>query len=260
VASHSNSMKNILLLTSTIKPNPHQPQLKLVNPKERLEDYRMALVFYTQALTAGIIDGIVFVDNSGFDLKSLSDDFPSENIEWLSFFGINYPSSYHRGYGEFKLIDYAFSNSSTLQALNEGDTVWKVTGRYIVKNMASFIKYAPRQFDLYCDIKNAWVDMGIMAWSSAGYDYFIKGVSENFKTGMAPELIMAKLIGEQAKSRDGIVSNYYWMPLIAGRRGFDGGQFQGKFTYSKFLLVSSVNWLKLPFRDIFLKKTKLVAK
>src|SRR5271169_5201413 len=99
-------MKNTLLLTSTIKPNPNQPKLKLTNPEERLEDYRKALVFYTGALKEGIIDRIVFVDNSGFDLKCLSDDFPSSNIEWLSFFGLDYPTFYHRGYGEFKLIDY----------------------------------------------------------------------------------------------------------------------------------------------------------
>jgi len=253
-------MKNILLLTATIKPNSNQPQLQLANPKERLEDYRKALIFYTKVLKEGVIDGIVFVDNSGFDLKNLSDSFPLENIEWLSFFGLDYPSSYHRGYGEFKLVDYAFANSASLRGLNESDTVWKVTGRYIVKNLKSVIFYAPRQFDLYCNIRNNWVDMGVMAWSIAGYEHFIKEVSENFKTAMAPELIMAQLILEQAKSRDGVVSGYYWMPLIIGRRGSDGGQFQGKFTFFKFLLLSCVNWLRLPFRDIDYKKTKLETK
>lgn len=251
-------MKNFLLLTSTIKPNPNQPQLKLSNPQERLEDYRKALVFYANALNEGRVDGIVFVDNSGFDLKCLSDDFPSKKIEWLSFFGLDYPTSYHRGYGEFKLIDYAFANSSTLKGLNEGDAVWKITGRYIIKNLKSVLRYAPSYFDVYCDIncnaKRNWVDMGIMAWSIAGYESIIKGICENFKTGMAPELIMCRLIADAAKSSDGVVTRFYWMPLISGRRGFDGGQFQGKFTYLKFLLASSINWLKFPFRKIFNKK------
>lgn len=251
--------KNILLLTSTIKPNPNQPQLKLTDPQERLGDYRKALNFYSNAIREGVIEGLVFVDNSGFDLKCLSDEFPSKNIEWLSFFGLDYPSSYHRGYGEFKLIDYAFENSTILNGLNEDDVVWKITGRYIVQNLKSVIKYAPGQFDLYCDIRNNWIDMGIIAWSFKGYENFIKGMSENFKTGMAPELIMSKLIKEQAKVRDGIVSNHYWMPLIIGRRGFDAGPFQGKFTYLKFLLISSVNWVRVPFRGVFLYKNNNIG-
>jgi hypothetical protein len=243
--------KNILLLTSTIKPNANQPGLKLTNPDDRLEDYRKALVFYTKALNEGRIDGIVFVDNSGYDLKCLSDDFLLTNIEWISFHGLDYPSSYHRGYGEFKLVDYAFSNSIILKGLNQDDVVWKITGRYIVKNLKGIIKYAPRKFDLYCDIKKNWLDMGVMAWNSAGYAETIKGVSENFKTSMPPELIMSKLILAHPKLKRTIITNYYWKPLIIGRRGFDGGQFQGKFTHLKFLLLSSFNWLRLPFRGIF---------
>jgi hypothetical protein len=244
-------MKNILLLTATIKPNANQPDLNLTNPQERLEDYRRAMVFYADALKEGIIDGIVFVDNSGFELKTLSADFPSKNIEWISFYGLDYPSTYHRGYGEFKLIDFAFANSSVLKGLNESDRVWKVTGRYIIKNLKSIILYAPKKFELYCDIKNNWLDMALIAWSIKGYERSIRGMSENFKTGMAPELILSQLIKEEAKLNGGIVSSYFWMPLIIGRRGADGSQFQGKFTHLKFLLTSCVNWLKLPFRGIF---------
>ena len=254
-------MNNIVLLTSTIKPNSNQPGLKLTNPEDRLEDYREALAFYSMKLREGTIDRIVFVDNSGFDLKCLSDIFPSKNIEWISFFGLDYPLSYHRGYGEFKLIDYAFANSSNLRKLETGDIVWKITGRYIVKNLKSIIKYAPRQFDLYCDIRKNWVDMGIMAWSSAGYENHVKGMSENFKTAMPPELIMSQRIREQVKSSDRVVTNFYRMPLIIGRRGFDGGLFQGKFTYVKFLLLSCINLAKFPFRNFMLaNRTKKVPK
>jgi hypothetical protein len=242
-------MKNILLLTSTIKPKSDQPQLKLTDPQSRLEDYRNALAFYSNALKEGTIDRIVFVDNSGYDLKSLKESFPSTQIEWLSFYGLDYPPAYHRGYGEFALIDYAFANSDTLRALSPDDVIWKVTGRYIVKNLKRVICYAPKQFNLYCDIKKHWVDMGVMAWRFAGYKQLIEGVSENFKTEMAPELILARLIREQSKS-GGIVTTFLWLPLMIGRRGTDGGHFQGKFTYLKFLAICCVNCLKLPFRRI----------
>ena len=240
---------SVLLLTATVKPNANQPNLKMTNPQERLEDYKRAMVFYDDALKKGVIDGIVFVDNSGFDLKILSSDFPSKNIEWISFYGLDYPSSYHRGYGEFKLIDYAFANSTTLKKLNESDKVWKVTGRYIIKNLRRVILYAPRKFELYCDIKNNWLDMALISWNIRGYEHSIKGVCEQFKTGMAPELIMSNLILGQAKLGDGIVSRYHWLPLISGRRGGDGSQFQGKYTSIKYFLLSCVNWLILPFRN-----------
>lgn len=243
-------MKNILLLTSTIKPNANQPNLVMTNPQERLVEYRNAMVFYTEAIKEGVIDGIVFVDNSGFDLKNLSTEFPSKNIEWISFYGLDYPSSYHRGYGEFKLIDYAFANSIVLKGLNESDRIWKVTGRYIIKNLKKVILYAPRKFELYCDIQDNWLDMALIAWSIKGYEHTVRGVCENFKTGMAPELIMSQLIMGQVKLGKGIVSRYNWMPLVIGRRGADGSQFQGKYTYIKYLLISCVNWLKLPLRNI----------
>jgi len=246
-------MRNILLLTSTIQPKIDQPDLKLTNPQERLSDYKKAIGFYSDLLKKEVIDGIVFVDNSGFDLKCLSDIFTSKNIEWISFYGLDYPATFHRGYGEFKLIDYAFANSVTLNGLNKTDRIWKVTGRYIIKNLNHVILFSPRKFDLYCDIQKNWIDMAVISWSLTGYERSIKGMHENFKTVMAPELIMSKLIREQENSikNNGIISNYYWMPLIIGKRGGDGGQFLGKYTYIKYMLFSFVNILKLPYRYFF---------
>lgn len=243
-------MKNILLLTATIRPNPNQPQLALIDPQERLEDYKKALMFYTEALKHGVIDEIVFVDNSGFDLKCLSEFFGSQNIEWLSYYGLDYPSTYHRGYGEFKLVDYAFENSEILKGLHAQDAIWKITGRYVVKNLKSVIKFSPRPFDIYCEIKKGWLEMGVLAWSIEGYKQVIYGVSENFKSEMPPELILAQLIEKRAKSRVGLVTEFYWNPLIIGRRGTNGSSFQGKFTGIKYLILSCLNWLRLPFRSI----------
>jgi hypothetical protein len=91
--------------------------------------------------------------------------------------------------------------------------------------------------------------MGVMAWNFTGYENIIKGACENFKTEMPPELIMGKIIGEFAKAEEGkVFMRFYWMPLIIGRRGFDGSHFLGRFTYIKFLLISCVNWMRLSLR------------
>ena len=239
---------NILLLTSTIKPNPDQPQLVLVNPVDRLKDYESALEFYAHQLARGRLDKIIFVDNSGFDLGCLSDRFQSKNIEWISFYGLDYPNTYHRGYGEFKLIDYAFSHSITLRALCDSDVVWKVTGRYIIKNMGNVIKLAPARFDLYCDVKKNWVDMGLMAWNKAGYNSLIKDVWQKFATGMAPELILADAIKRQADASDTIIMTYFWPPFVVGRRGYDGSKYIGRFTPIRFALTLVIKSILWPFR------------
>jgi hypothetical protein len=179
------------------------------------------------------VDKIVFVDNSEFDLHRLSNRFQSENIEWLSFNGLDYPNTYHRGYGEFKLIDHAFSHSGFLRDMDDEDVVWKVTGRYIIKNLGNVIRFAPRKFDLYCDVKKNWVSMEIMAWNKSGYTTYIKGAWEGFTTKMAPELILVDSI--KSKLGEGkVCMSYLWPPYIAGRRGTDGGNFIGRFTPIKF--------------------------
>ena len=146
-------MKNILLLTSTIRPKPDQPHLKVSDPEQRLSDYSRTLDFQLRLLDRGVIDRIVYVDNSGYDLGTLVGRFPSESIEWVSFYDLDYDSSYHRGYGEFRLIDHAFRASGTLASMNREDSVWKLTGRYVVKNLRTVMALAPSAFDLYCDVR-----------------------------------------------------------------------------------------------------------
>jgi hypothetical protein len=240
--------RNVLLLTSTIKPRPNQPQLSVIDPEARLRDYESALEFYSHQLEKGRVDRIVFVDNSGFDLRCLSDRFQSQDIEWISFYGLDYPHTYHRGYGEFRLIDYAFSHSVFLRDLSDTDVVWKVTGRYIVRNLGSVIRLAPRNFDFYCDIKNNWVGMEIMAWNRAGYEALIKGVWQKFAGEMAPELILSDTIKSISTRMKNISTTYFWPPYIEGRRGSDGGKFIGRFTPIRFGLVIFSKLALLPFR------------
>lgn len=246
--------RNILLLTATIKPRPDQPQLKLINVEERLKDYELAMEFYSRQLEMGALDKIIFVDNSGYDLSSLSSRFQSTNIEWISFFGLDYPNSFHRGYGEFRLIDHAFLHSTSLRTLGDDDVVWKVTGRYIIDNIVNVINLAPKSFDLYCDIKNKWVGMELMAWSKTGYETLIKGVWQKFATEMAPELVMANFIMNNAGVKTNkIIVHYYWPPFILGRRGFDGGNFNGRYTKIKFGFTLVLKLAMLPIRFLFIR-------
>ena len=241
-------MKNILLLTATIRPKP-QPELAVADPGERLNDYLRALEFYVTLLSAGVLERIVFIDNSGYDLRPLAERCPSEQIEFLTFYDLDYPVTFHRGYGEFRLVDTAFTRSATLSALEKTDMVWKVTGRYIVKNLARVIRLAPKEADLYCKVKKErWVEMSLMAWSRRGYEAIIKDVWQEFASGTIPELILARKLEQFTTATCRIVTTYYWPPFIIGRRGANAVPYQGRFTPVKFAFTSLWKLAALPFR------------
>jgi hypothetical protein len=240
-------VKNVLLLTSTVRPKSGQPQLVLTDPKLRLEEYRNALLFYSTQLERGFIDRIVYAGNSGFDLTPLQRDFPSPSIEWISFYDLDYEPTYHRGYGEFRLVERAHEESRELGSLGPRDRIWKVTGRYVVRNLRRVVAMAPREFDFYCDQRGAWVEMSLLAWSRVGYQRHVAGLWRHFATGKVPELVLAERLHALGADRQ-IVTSMRWPPYITGRRGSDGTPFVGRFTPLKFLLAASVKLAQSPFR------------
>jgi hypothetical protein len=242
--------RNILLMTSTIRPRPNQPQLKVADPEERLAEYARALEFQCRLLERGVIDHIVYADNSGYDLAGLAARFSSPAIQWISFYDLDYDPAYHRGYGEFRLIDRAHRDSRILANMSGGDRVWKITGRYFVRNLPTIIALTPRSFSLLCQMRGPWAEMSVMAWSGAGYDRFIRDVWRDFATGMAPELILAERLHGANTTTCGIVKSFFWPPVIVGRRGTDGGQFQGCMSALRFAGSAAVKLVQLPFRAI----------
>jgi len=240
-------MNNIVLLTATIQPKADQPNLKLVNSDERLLDYKKALLFYDSLIKKKVINRVIFIDNSGYDLSELVNCVDSNAVEYLSFYGLDVPKDYHRGYGEFVIIDYAYENSEFLINAKPDDVIWKITGRYIIKNLEELISKAPRKFDMYCNIRKRWMDMELIAWNKVAYCGIVKGISNQFKGAMAPELIFPNVI-TSANDEYKVVSKYYWPPLIEGRRGGDGSEFQGPRSYIKFTLLVTLKLIMLPMR------------
>jgi hypothetical protein len=241
-------MRNILLLTSTIAPKPDQPDLQLIDPAKRLEDYARSLQFQVELLTRRVVDQIIYVDNSGYNLSILKYRFPLGSIEWISNYDLDYDKSYHRGYGEFRLIDNAYRSSNALRSAADGDRVWKITGRYIVKNLKTVLALQPRRFDLYCDIKDNWADMAVIAWTKSGYEQYISGLWQHFATTRVPELIFAERLKAARTSASRIVTSWYWPPVIVGRRGSDGKPLQGRLTPLRFGINASLKAAQLPFR------------
>lgn len=120
----------VLFLTATIKAESYyfvgRPDF---NTREN--DYLKALEFYKET---GL--PILFVDNSSCiseKILSLMSDY--EDFEYLTFQSQN--SHLGKGHGEIEIMDYALIHSELLKGT---DLIFKISGRYIVRNIQAFIK------------------------------------------------------------------------------------------------------------------------
>jgi hypothetical protein len=238
---------NLLLLTATIKPPAGVPNLRLTDPRQRLKDYIHALKFYCK-LPRSVVAKVVFVENSASDLSPLEEAVAkanaSEFVEFVSFDGLNYPSQYGRAYGELKLVDYGVQHSTAIGGAKPTDVLWKVTGRYRILNIASLIRSAPANFDLYCDLRDwptRWMDMRIFACTVSAHQALLKDMYTRLREDVikvAPEQHMHPLIEELAKS-DRVVTRFRREPRVDGTRGTDLKHFLTTDGLVKYHLRSS---------------------
>lgn len=220
---------NILIMTATITPKADVRSLGRKDPALRRKDYEDALWFYGR-LVGQCIDQIVFVENSESDLSSLKAIAEQLNIvdkiEFISFPGLDYPQMYGRGYGELFLLDHAMANSRFIRECDADTPIWKVTGRYVVLNLARLIQKTPKGFDFYVNMRNypkRVVDMYMMAWTKAGYRQYLQGKCKLYEETSAaafPEKALRDDF-EAAPRTLKFVPRFRTVPLVSGIRGLD---------------------------------------
>jgi hypothetical protein len=237
-------------MTATITPPPDAVKLARRDPGQRMEDYRKALEFYL-ALPGELISRIVFVENSATDLGPLQEiaaGFAQPRVEFISFHGLDFPPNYGRAYGEFKILDHAFSQSdSCLARLDGGQRIWKATGRLRLTNIAAMIKRAPAKCDMYCDLRNRnghWMDMRFYSFTVRGYQTILKGIAEQIREdqygGLAAETLIYPLIHRHVAS-GAVAPRFNTQPRIAGVSGFENRDYSEGLknnvkTYSRMVL------------------------
>jgi len=246
--------QNILLLTATITPRAGVPNLKRTNPAERLQDYAKALSFYLGTLKQST-DGIIFAENSNSDLSSLralvNELGMSDRVEFIQFDGLDYPNHYDRGYGEFKLLDYAMAHTQLSHLTNQKIIVWKITGRYIVRNIEHIIKNQPQNFGVYCNCRNYpkhWVDTYFMAWTPEAYETCFRDVYHRLKTNVpgipdgiaAEELLRSWLDQKLIRDHITVLRRFRITPDLEGIRGADNTGYSTNNSW-KFLMRSTLN-------------------
>jgi hypothetical protein len=232
---------HILLMTATITPKD-SPNLVRTDPVARLKDYERALDFYLNFIDRPL-HSVIFVENSDSDVTSLRNMVEARNltkrVEFLCNYGLHRYSEQGRGYGELKLLDYAMTQSTTIRNSTQGAIIWKITGRYVVKNLPSVIARAPKRFDAYVDMKNRplrWMDMRLMAWTAVGYDRIFRGVADDLGATVHETLLreyMPKRAGDAL-----LTQRFRHEPKIDGIRGWDNRNYSKGFNLLKFYVRS----------------------
>ena len=237
-------------MTATINPRKGEPLLQRTNPDKRRADYEQALSFYVEFLGGGI-DSILFVENSEADLESLKKRIPDNKkdcVEFLSFYGLDYPVEHGRGYGEFKLVDYAMENSSTINKAEQNDKILKITGRYRITNFAKVLVSMPVNFQLYCNHRNypiRWVDMFFMSFTKEFYATYFHNLYLRFKldhNNVAPEVSL-RIYLDGISRKINMTPRYSVIPKIEAAKGMNNQQYQGFANKGKFMFRVVANKL-----------------
>jgi len=227
--------KNIVILTATITPPAGAIKMTRMDPQLRYSDYKKAFEFYLRELGNGVFDGLVFADNSNSDVAELSkmaeEKGLSSQVEIIAFEGLDYPPTYGRGYGEFKLLDYVMSNSSLIKSAPEDSNFWKITGRYILENIDAIIKSKPVNIDLYCHCRNIpmrWMDLYVMCWNWKAYTQCIENICGKIREDVisASSETEFRDIVESHKSAISIKQRFKYAPRLEGVRGYDNQAYQ----------------------------------
>jgi hypothetical protein len=223
--------KNILLLTATITPPAGVVALARTDPRVRLKDYEAALEFYA-GLVGREVDEIVFAENSLSDVSSLQAIARrrgiEDRVEFVVVDGLDYPVQYSRSYGEFRLVRRAMTESRILANV-ESAMVWKVTGRYVVRNLSEIIRRRP-DCDLYVNCRNLpsrLMDFFLYGFNAAGYRAVLMDFEDHVRedaTG-GPGEIAGRTVLDARLSRARIVRRFRVVPCVDGIRGYDNSRY-----------------------------------
>lgn len=147
----------VLLLTASIKPQvSNNNLLSRKDPLIRLDDYKTAIKYWLEYPDERI-KGIVFVENSGFNLNLIKEVFNSQNrytrdIEILQYVEKEQNFNVHYGYYEYKMLDYSIKHSNIIK---NADYIIKITGRLTFKNLTQLINYQDiKSFDFFSDCRD----------------------------------------------------------------------------------------------------------
>ncbi|WP_273887057.1 hypothetical protein [Rubrobacter naiadicus] len=168
-----------LILTATVDPED-MVFTKRNDPKVRLEDYKRSLTLW---LNEPSVYRIVFCENSLYDITDLiriaeQYEEADKRIEFLSFYGQDFPKERGKGYGELKILSHICQRS---YLFNQSQSFIKVTGRLYVKNIQKIVAYLSKsEVDIMCKLNAnlSWADTRCFGGSTAFLERYLLPLSE----------------------------------------------------------------------------------
>lgn len=159
--------------------------------EEREDMYVGALAYYASSILPKHREQcIVFAENSGWDLKTLTaklneklNGYDESRIEFISLAPEDFDISRGKGYNEMLLISEAAERSKFISG---SGGFFKVTGRYPVYNLDYFVGKASKRiyekgYDMYCDIKDHklydWLRFG---WNGHSFECRLFGITTDY--------------------------------------------------------------------------------
>ncbi len=247
-------MRNLLLLTSTVRPLPNVTELIVRDPAVRMDEYRSALEYYVRRI-GSLIEGIVYADNCGMTVnelrRGLGEAATHPAVEVVSVPSHPLDGKHGKGFGEMKLIDDAMNTSKLLQDACDDCIIWKLTGRYRVLNIRQVIRCIPPSAKLYIDRRTPWIDMRVMAFTRTAHAGFLRGlypklslIIDDRDWGAEVRMFDATRHWEPSRA---ICLRHRCEPLVSGIRGSDG---RG-WTSPRHLAAFGFRWLKRSINNAF---------
>lgn len=236
-------------MTATINPPAGAHALARLDVAARIEDYRKALSHNLSLLRRNLFDRLVLVDNSGFgtgDLDDIAAGFEQpERVELYSYDGNRAIESRSRLYGECRLIQHALQATRTF-ALGSVEQVWKITGRYIVRNIDAIVQNAPAGFDMCVQCRSLprrFVDFGLVGFGRQRAAEVLEVIATARAVDHLDESDLYSMIEKKAFGDLRIVPRLPRVPDFAGIRGYDNQSYDGMGYRMKFLARSWANRL-----------------
>ena len=167
-----------LLLTSCIHPKYDWENPSFYDIREKQYEDALKYYIYNSKFTH-----IIFVDNSNYILKYIKNLKPQENnlyninckiIEYISFDWNKLTKKYQYGFWEQEIMDYALDNSIILKKLKDDESFFKITWRYIIKNINHLIDTSPKElfFRWICGFSCVTAIFKIKKWTFIKYLYW----------------------------------------------------------------------------------------
>lgn len=214
--------RHLMLLTATIQPDPRVPNLQVRSALDRQRDYLETLHWATSSTTS-LFDGVVFAENSGADLSPLRTVLSSvKPVEFLSLPPSTKPEA-GRAYLETQLVLDAFDRSESLR--DTSATVWKLTGRYQIRNASAIAAHSPADTQLYFNLRRIprrFADMQFYGIGPGGVAPLAEILPSLLELGPAPEVELYNTLMRLRARGMPISVRFSHEPDLVGTRGFNG--------------------------------------